>query len=69
VPDKLFISDFEILAFTASGDGTSNKHVPYDAHHINLMASSYSDNSEPIHRNRLLGLVSSPDQSAEGQAA
>lgn len=42
----------------------------YDVHHINLKVSSYSDNpdEEPTHRHRLLGIVSSPDQSAEGQA-
>jgi hypothetical protein len=59
-----------ILAFTGSGDGTSNKHVNYDVHHINLKVSSYSDDpdEEPTHRHRLLGIVSSPDQSAEGQA-
>ena len=42
----------------------------YDVHHINLKVSSYSDDpdEEPTHRHRLLGIVSSPDQSAEGQA-
>jgi hypothetical protein len=56
--------------FTGSGDGTSNKHVNYDAHHINLKVASYSDDatSEPKHQQRLLGIVSTPDQSAEAQA-
>ena len=42
----------------------------YDVHHINLKVSSYSDDpdEEPTHRHRLLGIGSSPDQSAEGQA-
>lgn len=59
-----------LSAFTASGDGTTNKHINYDVHHINLKVPSYSDDaeSEPTHRSRLLGLISSPDQSAEGQA-
>ena len=56
-------------AFTVSEDGTSNKHVPYDSHHINLKVPSYTnDGAEPTHENRLLGITSSPDQTAEGQA-
>jgi hypothetical protein len=44
--------------------------VNYDAHHINLKVASYSDDatSEPKHQQRLLGIVSTPDQSAEAQA-
>jgi hypothetical protein len=37
-----------ILAFTANKDGTSNKHVNYDAHHINLKVSSYSDDPDEV---------------------
>ena len=56
-------------AFTVSEDGTSNKHVPYDSHHINLKVPSYTnDGAEPTHENCLLGITSSPDQTAEGQA-
>ena len=56
-----------ILVFTASEDGTSNKHVNYDAHHINLKVSDDLD-EVPTHHHQFLGIVSSPDQSAEGQA-
>jgi hypothetical protein len=40
------------------------------AHHINLKVASYSDDPDevPTHRQHFLGIVSSPDQSAEGQA-
>jgi hypothetical protein len=52
-----------------SGDGTSNKHVPYDSHHINLKVPSYTDDgAKPAHENCLLGITSSPNQTAEGQA-
>ena len=58
-----------ILAFTVSEDGTSNKHVAYDSHHINLKVPSYTDDgAKPAHENRLLGITSSPNQTAEGQA-
>ena len=59
----------QVEAFTVSEDGTSNKHVPYDSHHINLKVPSYTnDGAEPTHENHLLGITSSPDQTAEGQA-
>ena len=52
-----------------SEDGTSNKHVAYDSHHINLKVPSYTnDGAKPAHENCLLGITSSPDQTAEGQA-
>ena len=42
--------------------------MPYDSHHINLKVPSYTDENEPTHQNRLLGITSSPNQTAEGQA-
>jgi hypothetical protein len=44
--------------------------VPYDSHHINLKVPSYTDDgAKPAHENCLLGITSSPNQTAEGQAA
>jgi len=60
---------YKTLAFTVPGDGTSNKHVAYDSHHINLKVPSYTNNGAGLtHENHLLGITSSPDQTAEGQA-
>ena len=43
-----------ILAFTVSEDGTSNKHVAYDSHHINLKVPSYTDDdAKPAHENQI----------------
>ena len=42
--------------------------MPYDSHHINLKVPSYTNEDEPTHQNRLLGITSSPNQTAEGQA-
>ncbi|KZP04520.1 hypothetical protein FIBSPDRAFT_713214, partial [Athelia psychrophila] len=55
-------------AFTASGDGTSNKHIPYDSHFVHIKSPDYSDPSGPAHRSRFLGLTSTPDQTAEAEA-
>ncbi|KZP18569.1 hypothetical protein FIBSPDRAFT_745195, partial [Athelia psychrophila] len=52
-----------------SGDGTSNKHIPYDSHFVHFKAPDYSDPSGPAHRSRFLGLISSPDQTAAAEAA
>src|ERR1700683_1686312 len=49
---------YSTLAFTASGDGTSNKHIAYDAHHVHYKVSS-------LHCSCLLGIHSSVDQSSE----
>ncbi|KZP17166.1 hypothetical protein FIBSPDRAFT_747504 [Athelia psychrophila] len=56
-------------AFTASGDGTSNKHIPYDSHFVHIKSPAYSDPSGPAHRSRFLGVTSTPDQTAEAEAA
>ncbi|KZP09963.1 hypothetical protein FIBSPDRAFT_900103 [Athelia psychrophila] len=45
-----------------SGDGTSNKHIPYDAHFVHIKTPGYSDPSGPAHRSRFL------DQTAEAEA-
>jgi hypothetical protein len=51
---------YKTLAFTVSGDGTSNKQ--YNSHHINLKVPSYTnDGAEPMHENHLFGITSSPD--------
>ena len=58
-----------IPAFSGSEDGTTHKHIPYDSHHINLKVPSYTNEDiEPTHHNCLLGVTSSPNQTAEGQA-
>ena len=41
--------------------------MPYDSHHINLKVPSYTNEDKPTHQNRLLGITSSPNQTAEGQ--
>jgi hypothetical protein len=52
--------------FTASGDGTSNKHIPYDARHIHINSGS-EVGSDPKHQTLFLGLHSSVDQTSEQQ--
>jgi len=52
--------------FTGSGDGTSNKHINYEGKHINVAVPSYSSADNTLHhRNRLIGINSSGDQSGE----
>jgi hypothetical protein len=59
------ITNLWYLAFTASGDGTSNKHINYDARHVHIKVSDSASGSEPKHKSRFLGLHSAADQSAE----
>jgi hypothetical protein len=56
--------------FTVSGDGTKNKHVDYEGKHINVAVPSLSNNDDSTvhHHNRLVGINSSADQSAEAGA-
>jgi hypothetical protein len=55
------------VAFTSSDDGTTNRHINYDAHHIHLMAEDYGseDPSQKVQHTQFAGLTSSPDQSSE----
>ncbi|KIM83358.1 hypothetical protein PILCRDRAFT_7289 [Piloderma croceum F 1598] len=48
----------QVKAFTGSGDGTSNKHISYDARHVHYKVSG-------LRCSRFLGLHSSVDQSSE----
>ena len=58
---RLFVSDIFPPAFTASGDGTSNKHVNYDAQHVH-----YKDLDDGnTHHSCFIGIQSSADQSSE----
>ena len=56
--------------FTGSGDGTSNRHVNFEAKHVNVAVPSYSnsDDSTLYHCNHLVGINSSADQSGEAGA-
>jgi len=60
----------QAMGFTVSGDGTKNKHVDYEGKHINVAVPSYSNNDDSTvhHHNCLIGINSSPDQSAEAGA-
>lgn len=56
------------VAFTGSADGTSNKHINYDARHIHLKVPSYDDSDpEPAHHSWFMGIQSSADQSSEAE--
>ena len=58
---RQLVSDIFSPAFTASGDGTSNKHVNYDARHVH-----YKDlQNGNVHHSRFVGIRSSADQSSE----
>ena len=66
------LANTQILGFTGSGDGTSNKHINYEGKHINIAVPSYSDenDADPTlhHHNRFVGINSSGDQSGEAGA-
>jgi hypothetical protein len=59
----------QISGFTTSGDGTSNRHINYDARHVHLKVPDYNsdDPSKMVHRTRFVGIRSSPDQSSEAE--